>query len=266
LIYLSRAGVGVDLSLLEWVAARTKTARDESTECKPMARLGRYFIPGQPLHVIQRGNDRRSIFFAPDDYARYREWLHVASVANGCAIHAYVLMSNHVHMLVTPSNEDSLPKTMQSLGRRYVRHINWAYGRSGTMWEGRYRAAMIDPDTCLLACMRYIELNPVRAKLVKEPREYQWSSYRANVFGEYDALVREHERYRDLGVDAAQRRAAYQTLFDEPMDEEFIATLRAATNGGWPFGGDEFKQLIAQSLGRRVAPLPRGRPPKSIAI
>ncbi len=228
-----------------------------------MARLGRCFISGQPLHVIQRGNDRRNIFFAPDDYARYREWLQLAAVANGCTIHAYVLMPNHVHLLVTPQEEDSLPKTMQSLGRRYVRHVNWVYGRSGTMWEGRYRAAMIDPDTALLACMRYIELNPVRAKLAREPRDYQWSSYRSNAFGEHDALVTRHEQYCALGPDGPQRQAAYMALFDEALDEEFVATLRAATNGGWPFGGDRFKQQIAQSLGRRVEPLPRGRPAKS---
>jgi putative transposase len=232
---------------------------------KRMARLGRYFVPGQPLHVIQRGNDHRSIFFAPDDYARYREWLHGASVMNGCAIHAYVLMPNHVHLLVTPRDEDSLPKTMQALGRRYVRHVNWVYGRSGTMWEGRYRAALIDAQNCLLACMRYIELNPVRAKLAAHPRDYQWSSYRAHALGEYDALVRDHELYLDLGPDGARRQSAYQTLFDEVLDEEFIAVLRTATNGGWAVGGDRFKQEIALALGRRVVPLPKGRPPRSLA-
>jgi putative transposase len=227
-----------------------------------MARLGRIFLPDQPLHVIQRGNDRRPIFFAPDDYARYRDWLHLASVVNGCAIHAYVMMPNHVHLLVTPRDEDSLPKTMQSLGRRYVRHVNWSYGRSGTMWEGRYRAAMIDTETCFLACSRYIEMNPARSSIVKHPRDYQWSSYRANACGEHDVLITPHAMYRNLGNTDLERQQAYQTLCDAKLDEEFITALRAATNGGWALGRDEFKHGIAQALGRRVGPLPKGRPPR----
>ena len=128
-----------------------------------MARLGRYFLPDQPLHVIQRGNNREAIFFAEADYDDYRGWLAAAAAAYGCAIHAYVLMTNHVHLLVTPRRADSLPRTMQSLGRRYVRHINATYRRTGTLWEGRYRAAPIDSEAYFLACCRYIELNPVRA-------------------------------------------------------------------------------------------------------
>lgn len=227
-----------------------------------MSRLGRYFAAGQPLHVLQRGIDRRQVFLAPDDYVRYRDWLLEAAVINGCAIHAYALMPNHVHFLVVPSDEDSLPKTMQSLGRRYVRHVNWSYGRSGTMWEGRYRAAPIDPDTCFLACCQYIELNPVRAKLVRTPREYQWSSFRAHAFGEYDRLVKDHEAFQALGGDPHARQAAYRALFDTELDPEFVATLRAATQGGWAFGPDNFKQLVAQLAGRRAEPMRRGRPPK----
>lgn len=227
-----------------------------------MSRLGRYFAAGQPLHVLQRGIDHRQVFLAPDDYARYRDWLLEAAVINGCAIHAYALMPNHVHFLVVPSDEDSLPKTMQSLGRRYVRYVNWSYGRSGTMWEGRYRAAPIDPDTCFLACSQYIEMNPVRAKLVHSPREYQWSSFRAHAFGEYDRLVRDHEAFQALGSDPQARQAAYRALFDTELDPEFVATLRAATQGGWAFGPDNFKQLVAHLAGRRAEPMRRGRPPR----
>src|SRR5271166_996122 len=125
-----------------------------------MARLGRYFLPDQPLHVIQRGNNRAPIFFDEADYRLYREWLTEAARRDGAAIHAYVLMTNHVHLLVTPREPDSLPRTMQSLGRRYVRHVNATYRRTGTLWEGRYRAAPIDSEAHLLACCRYIELNP----------------------------------------------------------------------------------------------------------
>jgi putative transposase len=210
-----------------------------------MARLGRVFLPNQPLHVIQRGNDRRPIFFAPDDYARYREWLQMASVINDCLIHAYVLMPNHVHLLVTPGDEESLPKTMQSLGRRYVRHVNWSYGRSGTMWEGRYRAALLDTEVLFLPCSRYIELNPVRSNIVAHPRDYQWSSYRANALGEHDALVTPHAKYLALGTSPKERQSAYQALCDSAVDEELVTALRAATNGGWAAGSEEFKRNVA---------------------
>jgi putative transposase len=150
-----------------------------------MARLGRYFLPDQPLHVIQRGNNREAIFFAENDYGCYRDWLAAAAAEYGCAIHAYVLMTNHVHLLVTPRAAQSLPRTMQSLGRRYVRHINTRYRRTGTLWEGRYRAAPIDSEAYFLACCRYIELNPVRARMVRHPRDYAWSSYHAHAeFGD----------------------------------------------------------------------------------
>ena len=230
-----------------------------------MARLGRYFVPGLPLHVLQRGNDRRAIFFGPPDYARYREWLHAASLNHGCAIHAYVFMPNYVRLLVTPRDEFSLPKTMQSLGRRYVRHVNSAYGRSGTLWEGRYHAALIDPEAYLFDCMRFIELNPVHAKLVGHPSEYEWSSFRANALGQYDPLVRTHSRYADLGINPSQRQRAYRALFDHNLTDEFVAALAAATNGGWPLGSDQFKREVAQAVGRRVMPLSKGRPPRPCA-
>ena len=158
----------------------------------PVARVGRYFLPDQPLHVIQRGNNRDAIFFGQGDYARYREWLAAAAAEYGCAIHGYVLMTNHVHLLVTPRAGDSLPRTMQSLGRRYVRHVNTIYRRTGTLWEGRYRAAPIDSEAYFLACCRYIELNPVRARIVRHPRDYRWSSYLAHAQGAADPLQTGH--------------------------------------------------------------------------
>src|SRR6266852_5083607 len=225
-----------------------------------MARLGRYFLPDQPLHVIQRGNDRGAIFFAVEDYARYHHWLAEAAGRYFCRIHAYVLMTNHVHLLVTPRHEDSLPRTLQSLGRRYVRHVNGLYRRSGTLWEGRYRAAPIDSEAYFLACCRTIELNPVRAGLVRRPRDYRWSSYRAQALGAADALLSEHPLYRALGRTAAERQAEYRALFRGGLDDAFVAALRHATNGGWALGDERFKREIATALGRRVAPLPLGRP------
>ena len=226
-----------------------------------MARLGRYFLPDQPLHVIQRGIDRRAVFFRPDDYARYRAWLIEAADEYGCAVHAYVLMTNHVHLLVTPSDAESLPRTMQSLGRRYVRYINGTHRRTGTMWEGRYRAAPIDSDAYFLDCCRYIELNPVRARSVAHPRDYKWSSYRAHIGGEKDPLVSDHPLYRALGRSAAERQKAYREMFRAKLSAEFIEALRAATNGGWALGPERFKRKIAKLAGRRATKLPLGRPP-----
>jgi len=227
-----------------------------------MARLGRYFLPDQPLHVIQRGNNREPTFFCDDDYIHYRSWLVTAAADHGCSVHAYVLMTNHVHLLVTPKHADSLPRMMQSLGRRYVRYVNFNYRRTGTLWEGRYRAAPIDGEAYFLACSRYIELNPVRAGMVRHPREYAWSSYRANALGKADALVSIHPLYRALAGTAAERQSAYRALFRAALDAGFVDALRAATNGGWALGNDRFKLRIAKALKRRVAPLPRGRPPK----
>lgn len=224
-----------------------------------MARIGRYFLPDQPLHVIQRGNDRQAVFFAAEDYCRYREWLGEAAADAGCAIHAYVLMTNHVHLLVTPETAAGVPAMMQALGRRYVRHVNRSYRRTGTLWEGRYRATAIDSEAYLLACQRYIELNPVRARMVDDAGAYRWSSHAANAAGAADALVRPHPLYLALGATTAARQAAYRALFAVALDGDFIAALRAATNGGWALGGDRFRQQIAAALGRRVAPLPRGR-------
>jgi putative transposase len=176
-----------------------------------------------------------------------------------------MLMTNHVHLLVTPRAADSLPRTMQSLGRRYVRYINAAYRRTGTLWEGRYRAAPNDGEAYFLACCRTIELNPVRARMVPRPRDYRWSSYRAHAHGATDPLVSGHDLYRRLDRTQADREKAYRALFRTALDPDFIADLRAATNGGWALGDGRFKRQIARALGRRVEPLPRGRPPKAKA-
>lgn len=230
-----------------------------------MARLGRYFLPEYPLHIIQRGNNRGPIFFADDDYGRYREWLRAAAAEHGLAIHAYVLMTNHMHLLATPARTDSVPRALQSLGRRYVRYINTTYRRTGTLWEGRYRATPIDSDRYLLECCRYIELNPVRARMVNAPGDYRWSSHRALAGEAGDPLVTPHALYDCLGADRAQRQAAYRELFALALDTEFIDDLRRATQGGWALGDADFKRRIAETLGRRVEKLPRGRPRKGVA-
>lgn len=201
-----------------------------------MARPSRHFLKDRPLHVIQRGNNRQAIFFKPDDYARFYNWLVAAAQENGCAVHAYVLMTNHVHLLLTPESATSLPRTMQSLGRRYVQYVNREHARTGTLWEGRYRAALIDGDDYFLACSRYIELNPVRAGLCAHPAVYRWSSYRAHALGEIDALASDHPLFHRLGHEPAERQREYRALFGEQLDPAFLDGLRQATNGGRMFG------------------------------
>jgi putative transposase len=223
-----------------------------------MARLGRYFVPGQPQYVIQCGNDSKAVFFADGDYAQYRAWLIDAAQANGLKVHAYVLMPNHVHLLATPDDEKSLPRTMQSLGRRYVRHINTRLHRTGTLWEGRYRAAPIDGDAYLISCCRYIELDPVRAHIADHARQYPWSSYRAHAEGKEDPLAAFHDVFRRLGRTVEARRHAYRALFQAKLDPAFVQALRTATHGGWALGDARFRKEIEKAADRRVAPLPRG--------
>jgi putative transposase len=224
-----------------------------------MPRLKRLFVEGQPLHVIQRGVDRQAVFFADEDRKLYCQWLAEAASACGTIVHAWVLMTNHVHLLVTPCTPDSLPGTMQMLGRRYVRYINFMSGRTGPLWEGRYRSAPVDSEDYFLACCRYIELNPVRARMVAHPDDYRWSSYRAHAHGAADPLTCTHEHYEALGADAAARQAGYRELFRHELDEDFLSALRRATHGGWALGGERFLKQIEIVAQRRAAPLPRGR-------
>jgi putative transposase len=224
-----------------------------------MARLGRYFSKGQPLHVIHRGINGKTVFHDDDDFAQYRDWLIEAADDYGAKVHAYVLMPNHLHLLVTPSDADSLPRTMQSLGRRYVRYVNFGTKRRGTLWDGRYRAAPIESEPYFLMCSRYIELNPVRARKVKNPRDYKWSSYKAHALGVEDKLVSDHAQYRALGRSEAERHSSYRQEFRSPLPEDFVDALRTATNGGWALGGERFKRQIAKASKRRATPLPQGR-------
>ncbi len=225
-----------------------------------MARLGRYFLEGQPLHVIQRGNNRQPIFFSRQDALDFLAWLGEAADRHGLKIHSYVLMPNHVHLLASPDQADSLPRTMQSLGRRYVRHINMRHQRTGTLWEGRYRATVVETEHYFLHCSRYIELNPVRAKLAADPASYPWSSYRANALGEVDALITRHSVFADLDPQV------YSAAFADGLPAETLAVIRNATNSGWPLGDEKFREHIASLGGRRTQPLPRGRPKRTADV
>ena len=218
-----------------------------------MARHPRFVLPGQPQHVIQRGNNRQTIFQAESDYSFYLEKLHKAAEKHECAIHAYVLMTNHVHLLVTPNAENSLGKMMQTLGRYYVQYYNDRYGRTGTLWEGRYKATLIDTEHYLLTCMRYIELNPVRAQgMADHPAEYPWSSYRFNALGQPDRLITVHREYKRLGLKEEQRQSAYRQLFRARLPEMTLDAIREATNKAWVLGSDRFKRKMEKQLSRPV--------------
>jgi putative transposase len=221
-------------------------------------RQRRYRLPGYPQHVVQRGNDRQHTFFAPADYGRYRDFLSRAAVEHCCAIHAYVLMTNHVHLLATPGLACSLPKMMQSIGRIYVQYFNATHRRTGTLWEGRYRAAIVDDENYLLTCMRYIELNPVRAQIVASPSHFPWSSFSANAYGAVDDLVVPHAIYRSLGPSPGTRQAAYRQLVGSPLPENELCSIRDATEHAWALGSTEFRSRITGST-RRAERLPVGR-------
>src|SRR5579872_4269402 len=205
-----------------------------------MARLPRYFVKGVPLHIILRGNNRDPIFVNDENCQFFKEALTEAAKKHGLAIHAYVFMTNHIHLLASPEVEESVPKTLQSVGRRYVQYFNFRYDRTGTLWEGRYRATIVEAESYLFECMRYIELNPVRAGMVRHPREHVWSSYLHNAEERADALVTRHRLFKGLGTDDERRREAYRALVKAPMDAEMLGVIRDSTNKGWAMGSGRF--------------------------
>jgi len=227
-----------------------------------LPRQPRYNICGLPQHVIARGNDRQVIFFGPDDYAYYLKQLAAVAHRNGCLIHCYVLMTNHVHFLVTPQLKGGLSKMMQGIGGRYVRYINKRYDRTGTLFEGRYKASLVNSDEYLLRCYQYIELNPVRAKMVTQPRYYRNSSFRHHAFGHYDPVVTQHELYRKLGSTCEQRCSRYRAMLLAPQPEPELDTIRMVTNSCLPLGNDNFKDRIESIVARSVRHKKTGRPRK----
>lgn len=225
-----------------------------------MPRRPRYAVPGQPQHVIQRGNNRSALFSSAEEYRAYADYLREAITRHECHVHAYVLMTNHVHLLITPHDEGGIGRVMQSVGLRYVRYFNRRHGRTGTLWEGRYRATLIDSDRYLLTCCRYIESNPVRAKLAMEPAGYRWSSYAANAHGVPDEIVSPHPLYLELAANPDARQAAYRSLFQSTVDPETLIAIRRDTNFAWPLGSESFRRKIGARLKRRTVPMPPGRP------
>lgn len=223
-----------------------------------MPRALRIAIPGQPLHLIQRGNNRSRCFVDDQDRERYKRILGESSERTACAIHAYVLMTNHVHLLITAQDALSPSRMMQALGRRYVRYFNERHDRTGTLWEGRFRSTLVDAERYFFACSRYIENNPVRAGLVTQPQHYAWSSHRRNAHGEADALVTSHDLYVALAKRRARRLDRYRALFTSAADVELDEAIRRATNSGSMLGDTRSRAAVGQSLGRPVTRVAHG--------
>ena len=210
-----------------------------------MPRTARVVVPGTALHVIERGNNRGRCFFRESDREAYLHYLGRFAPRCGCLVHAYCLMSNHVHLLVTPQTQEACGLLMKHLAQHYVQYVNRTHGRTGTLWEGRFRSCVAASERYVLACYRYIELNPVRAGIVSRPDEYRWSSFRANARGEGDGLLDPHPAYLALSERDAPRQRQYRGLFDSALDPRLIDEIRSATRNGFALG---------------AARIPRGRP------
>jgi putative transposase len=225
-----------------------------------MARLPRLTVPGYPHHIIQRGNNRQAIFGGSADYAALLALLDEYAHKNHVAIHGYVLMSNHFHLVATPETAEGIPQMMQAVGRRYVRHFNLRQGRTGTLWEGRYRSTLIQAERYLLACMVYIDLNPVRAGMVADPAEYPWSSYAHSIGRRVDRLVTPHPLYWELGNTPFAREQAYAELVRTGIDAEQQQALTNSTLRGWALGEPDYVADLQRRTERRVSRGQAGRP------
>ena len=225
-----------------------------------MPRRARLAIAGIPWHIIQRGNNRSDCFYTEDDYLYYLEQLQRQSVEFGCQIHAHCLMTNHVHLLLTPDAKDGASLMMKNLGQRYVQYINRRYRRTGTLWEGRFKSCLAQDEHYTLVCYRYIELNPVRAGMVAHPEEYPWSSFHFNGNGVSSDLVSPHPSYLSLGTNKAARSKAYRHFLHQGTEERELKGIRNATNGNFVLGDDRFRSELERTLQRRVSPGRPGRP------
>jgi putative transposase len=228
-----------------------------------MARPPRITIPAYPHHIIQRGNNRAATFFADDDYRYFLECLRQAKVKCRCRIYSYVLMTNHFHLLVEPAEVGDLGRFMQSVGRRYVRYVNETYRRTGTLWEGRFKSAAVSRDEYLIACSRYIELNPVRAGLVTHPRDYRWSSYQRRALGVSDRLLDEDPWYNGLGTTERDKQERYRQWIDAQVSEREWDEIRQATQRGRLIGRETFQKQVEAMTGRHLVGEARGRPKKA---
>ncbi len=225
-----------------------------------MARRPRLILPAVPLHIIQRGNNRHPCFACEADYLVYLTLAGRYAAEATCQVHAYVLMSNHVHLLLSSGNATGPSVLMRRLGQHYVQYFNRRHARTGTLWEGRFRSCLVDHERYLLICQRYIELNPVRAGMVADPGHYRWSSYRANAFGDDNPLVTPHLIYTGLGRHEGERRATYRSLFKEALSDQLLTQIRQASKSNAPFGPQAFVDEMSRLHGRPDGIGRRGRP------
>jgi putative transposase len=228
-----------------------------------MARLPRLTVAGYPHHIIQRGNNRQPIFASTPDYDVLLDMLIEHSRKERVAVHAYVLMSNHFHLLATPETVEGIPQMMQSVGRRYVRYFNQRQARTGTLWEGRYRSTLIQAERYLLACMAYIDLNPVRAAMVADPADYRWSSHASYVGRRVDRLVTPHPLYWEMGNTPFAREAAYRELVHSGVSSEQQRALTDSALRGWALGEPDYVADLQRRTERRITKAKAGRPPLS---
>ena len=228
-----------------------------------MPRKPRFYLPNVPVHVVQRGHSREPIFFETQDYVTYLYWIKDSAAKYDIAVHAFVLMTNHVHLLLTPKETTSISLFMQYIGRRYVPYINYKYGKSGSLWEGRYKASLVQDDKYLLRVMKYIELNPVRACMVELPGEYRWSSFYHNSGVKQINFISEHELYLSLGRDEVARQNVYMETFQFDLSERDLDRIRTTWQTGTPLGNEFFREKIEKQLNLKVGQTRRGRPWKT---
>jgi putative transposase len=225
-----------------------------------MARLPRLTLAGYPHHIILRGNNRQAIFMDSADFQRMLALLQANAQDQQVQIHAYVLMSNHLHLLLTPLQNDSLPKMMQAVGRSYVLYFNKRHGRSGTLWEGRYRSTLIQTERYLLACMAYIDLNPVRASMVVQAADYLWSSHGHYIGRQNEAWLSPHPLYWEMGNTPFAREAAYAAMVQSGIGQKQQQALTSSALSGWALGEDAFVEGLQKQTPRRVNAAKAGRP------
>lgn len=228
-----------------------------------MARLPRLVVPDHPHHVILNALDQQPAFRDEEDFASFLAWLREATRQFKVALHAYVLLPGQVQLMVSPGDAHGLSRMMQWVGRQYVPYFNTRYGRAGTLWQGRYRATVIDSDQYFLTCCRYLESAPVRAGLCAEPSGYAWSSYPHHAGIRHDALITDHPVYWALGNTPFDREAEYRALMENGLSQAEVTSLDEALHKGWPLGSDKFRHLLAKQTNRRIAPAKRGRPPRA---
>lgn len=226
-----------------------------------MSRFPRPVVVDIPLHIVQRGNNRNPCFFCPADYQVYLSMLQEALSEFACTVHAYVLMPNHIHLLVSPDDTGAPAALMKRVGQRYVQYINRRYRRVGTLWQGRYHSSLVDSDGYFLTCQRYIELNPVRAGIVTHPVDYDWSSYRVHAHGERSEIVVPHNLYNNIATEKQERESCYRALLSEILPPSYLEQVRQATQSNGLLGSQQFSEKIAVALGRNFSRKAPGRKP-----